>query len=155
MHTIDEVLAVSDQNKQIIALGDFVAAREDAAGYQNLTETEKYISGVYFYEAEVNNGGLDQYFFNSTGDRWKMTLAGLHKIGAHHAAEIFQNAVALFGPEGPAEEGIKRQNQLQQFSDADREKEEQLTDEFYKYEDNLSDLVTSYAKTHADDFGKT
>jgi hypothetical protein len=33
-------------------------------------------------EAEINNGGFDQYFFNSTGDRTAETIRALELIGA-------------------------------------------------------------------------
>ena len=155
MKNIKQILENNtDPNKLIIAIGDFVAKREGADGYENLTDAEKYVSAVYYYEAEVNNGGLDQFFFNSTGDRWKKTLGGLREIGANYAYRILNETTKLFGDEGPAEEWSKRQEQLQSLSEDYKEKEERLTNQFYKYEDNLSDLLINYVKSHADEFGE-
>lgn len=154
MQNIKQILEISDPHRLIIAIGDFVARREGVVGYENLTIVEKYISGIYYYKAEVNNGGIDQFFFNSTGDRWKITLEGLQKIGANNACRILDQATKLFGEEGPSEKWIKRREQLKQFSEKTREKEEKLTDEFYRYEDNLSELMINFVKSHAHEFGE-
>src|SRR5436305_14505300 len=40
-----------------------------------LTDTERRLLAAYWVEAEVNNGGFDQYFFNSAGDNAEAALA--------------------------------------------------------------------------------
>jgi len=51
-------------------------------------------------EAEVNNGGFNQSFFNSWSDDWRDALEGLSAIGAASNARILERAVATFGPSG-------------------------------------------------------
>src|SRR4051812_7921032 len=47
-------------------------------------------------EAEVNNGGFDQFFFNSAGDQTARTIGALEFIGAKHTAAIVRAAAAKF-----------------------------------------------------------
>lgn len=47
-------------------------------------------------EAEINNGGFDQFFFNSASDRTDEIIAALLLIGAAHTANIVKTAMAKF-----------------------------------------------------------
>ena len=45
-----------------------LAAREQSAGFDSLTPAEQVFHAVWWFEAELNNGGFDQFFCNSGGD---------------------------------------------------------------------------------------
>lgn len=91
-------------------------------------------------EMEVNNGGFDQYFFNSTGDSAKEAAEALEAIGAHNMAAIVKRAIAKFpGGEVPADRNA-RQAVLEEIS-PEREAFEELDAEFLKYPDNLAALL--------------
>jgi hypothetical protein len=57
-------------------------------------------SVVRQFEAEVNNGGLHQYYFNSSSNSAIETPEALDTIGASHTAEIVRKANSIF-PQGP------------------------------------------------------
>ena len=94
-------------------------------------------------EAEVNNGGFDQFFFNSTGDRTAETVVALEAIGANAVAEIARAAIAKF-PQGdvPADRDA-RQELLEQVS-PDGEAFAREDEAFYAYPDDLARLVDAY-----------
>ncbi|MGV2334578.1 MAG UNVERIFIED_CONTAM: DMP19 family protein [Planctomycetaceae bacterium] len=52
---------------------------------------------MLIYDAEVSNGGHSQYCLNSSGDHWKVALAGLKAVGAPSRAAILQATADLFG----------------------------------------------------------
>ena len=56
-------------------------------------------TGCYF--GEIVNGGMSQFFSNSSGNRAHETLAALRTIGATLCAELLEKALTLF-PEGVA-----------------------------------------------------
>ena len=94
-------------------------------------------------EAEVNNGGFDQFFFNSAGNRTAETIAALKAIGAKRTADIVSRAAAKFPAGLPPSDRTKRQELLEKVSpDADAFDEED--EAFLKYEDNLSELLKKY-----------
>jgi hypothetical protein len=57
---------------------------------------------VWELEADVNNGGFDQYYFNSSGDLAGDAVESLNAIGAKNTADVVRQANALFGAGGPA-----------------------------------------------------
>ncbi len=95
-------------------------------------------------EAEVNNGGFDQFFLNSAGDDTQETITALERIGALKTAKIVREAAARFPAGSPPQDRTSREEELlkiapdsQAFEDHDRA--------FYKYEDDLDALVKAYA----------
>jgi len=94
-------------------------------------------------EMEINNGGFDQYFFNSTGNRAHETIDALLAIKATHTADILRSAVAKF-PNGtvPADR-MKRQTLLEEVS-PDSEAFEVEDEKFLQYKDDLSSLLAAY-----------
>jgi hypothetical protein len=101
---------------------------------------------VWSLEAEVNNGGFDQYFFNSAGDHAAETVVALRAIEAQHTASLVASAMAIFGPNGPNSDRNTRQDELESLTDAQREAFSDLDNRFFAYEDNLSELLARYMK---------
>jgi hypothetical protein len=55
----------------------------------NPAEVKRVVEGL---EAEVNNGGFDQYFFKSAGDEAVAAIAALIAIGATKIAALLSYA---------------------------------------------------------------
>lgn len=95
-------------------------------------------------EAELSNGGFDQFFFNSAGDRTVETIAALEAIGATHTAGIVRAAAAKFPGGSPSADRATRQEQLESVSpDADAFEAED--EAFLEYRDDLESLLARYA----------
>jgi hypothetical protein len=94
-------------------------------------------------EAEVNNGGFEQYLYNSAGDNTAETIEALEAVGALRMADIVRGAAAKFPGGMPPKERFARQDLLLDHI-ADPEVFRELDDEFYKYPDDLGDLLKTY-----------
>lgn len=91
-------------------------ARLAAEGYGALTEAQKTLVCVWAAHGEIDNGGFDQYFFNTSGD-WAMdTEAAFRTIGAHELASIIRAAIGEFPVDGPSRDRTVRQRQLDGLS---------------------------------------
>ena len=104
------------------------------------TEIAKLIENL---EAEVNNGGFDQFFYNSAGDDTEGIIRALETIGAVTTAEIVRRAAAKFPGGMPPKDRFQRQDALLQIS-PDSDAFEELDGEFYGYPDDLSELLTKH-----------
>jgi len=54
---------------------------------------QRYIFTIEWYIAEVNNGGHDQFYFNSTGIVWKNALKGFEEIKHTKAHNILKESI--------------------------------------------------------------
>lgn len=61
------------------------------------TPTQRELSDIFSFDAEVCNGGLMQYFFNSSGARWRSVLKALERIGAEQIHDLLQRAAQTIG----------------------------------------------------------
>ena len=95
-------------------------------------------------EGEVNNGGFDQFFFNSTGDYSRETVSALERIKAYKTAALLKAACDRF-PDGmpPTDISVRREIMLSKVS-PNAEAFQELDDRFYAYEDDLGQLIDDY-----------
>lgn len=75
---------------------DFLRSRWGELGFEKLRPTEQDYVYVWWLCVEVDNGGFDQYFFNSTGDSAMLAYSALQSLGADEATAILSDALQLF-----------------------------------------------------------
>jgi Domain of unknown function (DUF4375) len=88
------------------------------------------------FEAEVNNGGLNQYFFNSSGQNCFETLRYFKKSGNTKNASILEKAINLINPKKLSEteliENLRKRVVTELEDSIVNSKLEELDNEFYK-----------------------
>jgi len=115
------------------------------------TPGQRAVHACSWYRSEVNNGGHDQFFFNSTGILWEEALRGFRLIGANEYAQVLESAVSLFPASRPSKDRDQRISQLEQL---DRSVLDDLDDRFYSLEERaaLDDLFLAYIAEHRREF---
>jgi len=101
---------------------------------------------VEAYEGEVNNGGLDQFFFNSSGEYALETIQALEHIKANKAASILREACERFPDGRPPKDILERRSILVSTISPNSVGFEDLDTRFYDYEDDLGQLLEDYRK---------
>lgn len=67
-----------------------------------MSSEEQEAIALYWLEAETLNGGLDQFFHNSSGDLAPLALAGLKRINCMRTFNILSDLMRLlFGENYP------------------------------------------------------
>lgn len=135
---------MADKNKELIALSENPAARFWKVEFSELTDAEQIFVCVWELEAEVNNGGFEQYFHNSAGDNSHRIIAALQSIGANLTAKIVKQAIDVFGPGGPPADQSKRQEAIEALSEEQKEVWNKLDTEFFGYPNNLTGLLHDF-----------
>jgi hypothetical protein len=121
-------------------------------GFKGLTVPQQHFYCVWSLSGEVNNGGFDQYYFNSAGDEANEAEAALKAIGATKTLSLLKEANGLFGLRGPSLDRGKRIRQLEDMSESKREKLSALDDQFFKDSDHLMSRLMLYVAEHAAEF---
>ena len=76
------------------------------------------IYATWLVDAEVNNGGFNQYFFNSSGRYSGEALAGYELLGAEEYAAVMRSAIATFEVDRQRLEPYYRAHTLESFSES-------------------------------------
>ena len=104
-------------------------------------------------EDEVNNGGFNQFYWNSSGQFAKESEDGLALIGAKEHLELMREANKIHEQEKPVFEKYKKIGTSEAFSKSyGATKLNTLDDKFYKMKESLSELRIKYIRTHPKEF---
>lgn len=116
---------------------------------ESFSTEQRLIFASMWYMSEVNNGGHDQFYYNSTGIVWPDALKGFEVLGLSEVVSIIKESVERMGG-NPSRDREARYDQLNSceegFSDLD--------DKFYDFENNVNidDVMLKYVKLHRDKF---
>lgn len=115
------------------------------------SDAQRKMLALLWYDAEVNNGGHDQFFSNSTGVVWKDAIDGMRLIGATKYVENFQKAIDVFGgsisfDRDERNEALDKLNKEESFDDFEE------LDSFYYDEGDLLEFMNKYVKKNASEF---
>lgn len=109
---------------------------------------------IWWLEGEVNNGGFNQYYANSSGQYYKLLPEALQLVGAVKFAEITQQANDTYEKEN--EKITKHQDgTLEGFSKSYKDNPlNDFDDKFYELAkiENLHELQVRYIRKHKVDF---
>jgi hypothetical protein len=119
-----------------------------------LTKGQQAVFSTWWLEAEVNNGGFNQFYFNSSGQYAEMAEIGFKTIGAEKFSGLTLRANNIF---------TENKERLEEYDDGTMEsfsesyKDNPLNDldtEFYKLYDseNISDLRIKYIRKNNKEF---
>jgi hypothetical protein len=137
-----------DANTWLIDLSERSATRFFSTPVAELTVPERVFVAVWTLEADVNNGGFDQYYLNSSGDHAGFAPEALRTIGAERTAVIVEEANAPFGPDGPPPNRDSRLAVLDEVATDAQERWNDLDETFYAYPDDLTELLMAYVQSH-------
>jgi hypothetical protein len=138
----------SPSETYLFSLVDEIQGKEGRLGRSRLSTKERTFILVWALEAEVNNGGFHQFFSNSSGDHSLETARALRMIGANSMASLVDQANVLLGAQGPSTNRNERQEQLESLTEEQQERLSELDTSFYKYPDNLSELLAAYMRAN-------
>jgi hypothetical protein len=110
---------------------------------------QRHLMAIHWYRSEVNNGGHDQFYWNSTGIVWQDAIRGFEAIGLSEGAEIIRESAKKFSMP-PSLDREKRDRQLT----SDRPTFDDLDDRFYALEkrEDLDAKMIEYARSKPTEF---
>ncbi len=85
----------------VVAFDQAVGQKATRVGEENLTQEERIILIIEALESEVNNGGYEQFFGNTSGEYAPVLVDALNRIGLPGTAVISQQAIDALGIRGP------------------------------------------------------
>ena len=150
---LETLLSSDDTDGSIIELYTFIAKLCSYGDEMDkLTEPQKQFYYNQCLEREINNGGFNQYFFNSSGDFANLTIQSLQTIRANTTADILQKAIDQFPDKKVPLDWTERQEILEQIQDTADPVWEELDQKFYEYADDLNTLNLNFIRQHKADF---
>ncbi|HXG65616.1 MAG TPA: DUF4375 domain-containing protein [Blastocatellia bacterium] len=154
----EQILADIEDDELEQAIIDYVLDKIEGhydKEYEIVTSLSEGFQAVYctfFLEAEVDNGGFNQYFWNSSGEFATEALDGLRLIGANEHAALMEAAIKIYAKEEPLHRRFRLENTLEAFRESYKHTRLNEVDRrFYKLE-ALSPKRIRYIREHPEEF---
>ena len=151
--TTAELLALEEiyrVDSIIMAFEQALEQRSAQQGSFNLTSVERMILAIEALEREVNNGGYDQFFRNSSVEYASIVASALNAIGCPQTAQITLDALSALGLSStPTADEIENI-----MSTDNAEREEKLNDcdsRYYVTGESLALALFAYIKSHSNE----
>ena len=107
----------------------------------------------WLVEAEVLNGGFNQYFWNSSGQFAELTPAALIDIGSPEAAQIMRQAIATASAESPTMARFRAEGTVEAFVESYKHtKLNDLDDPFSELAEQFRTLRLRYIRANENAF---
>lgn len=113
---------------------------------QTMSQRDRFVWIIDWYHIELENGGTDQVFYNSTGGQIAEAIEAFELIGARDSAEVLRRVCALFPDGKPAIEDEARREQMAAIRETDPEAFRRFDGQWF--EDDVFQRLIDYWKTH-------
>lgn len=113
------------------------------------SKSQRIVFACHWYMSEVNNGGHDQFYYNSTGIVWRDAIECFDAIGATEISEIIKSSATRLGG-SPSLDRNERNEALEKLEP----KFDDLDDRFYKLESqiDIEKLIKVFISKKKSDF---
>jgi hypothetical protein len=124
-------------------------------GWRQFSDIERLYYSVSILNGEVYNGGMHQFFANSSGELYSEALSGLETLGAEETKRLLLNASSvLFDDVEPPSDRAARWDAMKQYPETiDRnalpdwcERLHEIDKAYWRDPDDLNTKLTSYAE---------
>ena len=144
--TIQQLIAMKDSHR----VDSLVLAVEQALGSEpeaELSEPERVVLAVEAMEREVNNGGYEQFFGNSSREFTGFLVRALELIGCPKVAAISADAIAVL--ELPEQFDADTVEQVaSELSEESREKLGECDSRYYANDESIEQRLFAYIEEH-------
>jgi hypothetical protein len=97
MNYVENILENNDSEEdKFYAIADIISERAAESSFNSLKVEEKNINMIDTLIDDINNGGLDDYFFNTEGKYCQDTINVLKMLNQFELAEILNQASIIY-----------------------------------------------------------
>ena len=152
MTEIEKAFQLPTNTEIVLKIGEIIWKKTELSddNYSNLSEAERVFVFVDILEGQVNNGGFDQFFFNSSGEYTYEIVSAYEAINAYKTAELVKSAIKLFPVSPVPKDTVTRREAMQNLEERISEEWDKLDTIFYGNNENVADLLLEYIKTNAE-----
>jgi hypothetical protein len=127
-------------------------------GWMQFSNPERLYYAVSVLDGEVYNGGMHQFFSNSSGDLYDEALSGLRTLGAENATRLLMNAATvLFDDIDPPKSRVLRWDSMKQYpenfdpNNAPEwcERLRAIDEAYWKDPDGINDRLVEFAEQNS------
>nr|WP_321245063.1 DUF4375 domain-containing protein [uncultured Psychroserpens sp.] len=116
--------------------------------FTELSQQEQAFVYIDIFESELTNGGIYDFFYNTSGAYAHEILEAYQAIGAHESADLVNLAIKIF-PELPVPKDIfTRRSFMENLDDSIASNWNTIENSFLNSKEDIVSLLIDYIKIH-------
>lgn len=149
--SLEEILRLEGEyrvDSLVTGCEEAINNKEARDGVQSLTPEERVVQAIEALEREVNNGGYEQFFINSSNEHAQGIVDALEQIGCPKSAEITRRAIAAIGASNLNQESIDAV-----MSEENKKREEEFNEcdqLFYASAEDIATHLFAFIRSNAE-----
>lgn len=141
----EDLWTIADRHEFSTAMYEWIDRKSnEGENLENLSDAERVFYINMLFEEEMNNGGFDQFFYNTSGNLYEEVMECLLEAGAEKTASIYRQALSALGQHIPKDRFERQELLLNLDQEMLEEKFNKCDDDFYDYEESLVELNYEY-----------
>lgn len=148
--TTDELIALEAEYRAdslVLAFEQAIDQKASEIGAEKLTDEERVVLAVEALEREVNNGGFEQFFLNSSREFTPIVVDALRRIACNATAELTEEAIGVLGIEGPVTVEAVESVMDDKNEDVD-DRLGNCDDRYYELEEDIAGALLDFIKSN-------
>jgi len=117
-------------------------------GLAGLHPDERLYFAVGIFDGEINNGGFDQFFWNSSGDMYQDVIDGLQRLNAFESLRLLEQAALIIFRNGKVPQD--RQIRVEELRSSENEimsnELDSLDQAYYAKSEDINEILTQFAE---------
>lgn len=134
-------------------IGFILLDKEERKGLASFTRAERFVYAIEGMVREVNNGGWNQFFDNSSGALAFDLVPALQAVGSTKNLSIAERAVRIFGKPASLGEQDRAKHLIKITKDGEKNPWEKLEGEFYQNPEDLEAMIIEFIARNQAEFG--
>jgi Domain of unknown function (DUF4375) len=130
----------------VLAFEQAIGQKAEREGSQSLTDQERIVLAVEALEREVNNGGYDQFFLNSSREFAPVIVGALERIGCKKTANVTRRAIKALSISDLTSDAIEAV--ISTPDEGRRSKLNRCDDSYYKSAEPIADRLFAFIKAN-------
>ena len=135
-------------------IGFILLDKEERKGLASFTRGERFVYAIEGMVREVNNGGWNQFFFNSPGALAFDLAPALEAVGSKKNLSIAQRALKIFGKPASLGEDERSKQLAKVTRDGENNPWEALEGEFYENPEDLEAMMLEFIARNGAEFDR-
>jgi hypothetical protein len=142
----DYIDAINKLYKDILISSDY------GEHLYKVTSEQRIVFYITRLDSEVYNGGLNQFFFNSSGEYAQETIESLKKIGAIDTSAILEKAVSFWPNSSVPKDTFTRRELLENVEQVANPVWEDLDRVYWNDEERITEKLFQFVLNNPDKF---
>ncbi|MGA1979695.1 MAG: DMP19 family protein [Sedimentisphaerales bacterium] len=114
---------------------------------KKFSKPQKYAFAMFWYMCEVDNGGHEQFYYNSAGIAWEDAIEGFGEAGLLEVQKILKESAKRLGG-NPSKDRQERIRQLENI----KPNFDDLDESYYELEEETHEALADYIKKNRQAF---